>query len=297
MRDQHVLVPAEWRSLELTALHGVLLVVGASDTGKSSFAHWLFRTLADSGQRVAFLDGDVGQSSLGPPTTMTVGLPTQIEDRHARDAEFARPLARWFVGDVTPRGRMLPLVVGMARLVQRSRDEAIEAVVIDTTGLVSQAHGGVALKHALADQLRPSVAFAFQRGDELEPVLTPWRRMARPHVVELPVSGAVRRRDLRTRQDYRARAFRRYFAQAEIMHLSLPGRAVFGGQAFAPRRLVALQDVDGFVLDLGVIVALNGESITVRTPLRNPAQIASIHLGTIGVDPHTGCEYRPGRGM
>jgi polynucleotide 5'-hydroxyl-kinase GRC3/NOL9 len=297
MRDQHVVVPTEWRSLELATLHGVLLVVGASDTGKSSFAHWLFRTLAESDRRVAFLDGDVGQSSLGPPTTMTLSLPPQTEGGHSGNPEFARPLVRWFVGDVTPRGRMLALVVGMARLVQRSHDEGMEAIVIDTTGLVGQAHGGVALKHALADQLQPTAVFAFQRSDELEPILMPWRYLARPRVVELPVSGAVRRRDLRTRQDYRARAFQRYFAQAEIVRLSLPRRAVFGGQAFAPRRLVALQDADGFVLELGVIVALDGESLTVRTPLRKLSQVASIHLGAIGIDPHTGCECRPGRGM
>jgi len=297
MRDQHIVVPAEWRSLDLAALHGVLLVVGASDTGKSSFAQWLFRTLTESGRRIAYLDGDVGQSSLGPPTTMTLSVPPHTADRHVRNSKLSGPLARWFVGDVTPRGRMLPMVVGMARLVQRAQDGGVEAVAVDTTGLVSQAHGGVALKHALADQLQPTTVFAFQRGDELEPVLAPWRCLARLHVIELPVSRAVCKRDLRTRQNHRANAFQRYFARAEMVRLSLQGRAIFGGQAIAPRRLVAFQDAEGFAIELGVIAALDGDALTVCTPLRDVARIASIHLGAIGVDPHTGSEYRPGSGI
>lgn len=296
MRDQHVVVPAKWRALELAKLHGVLLVVGASDTGKSSFAHWLFRRLTESGRRSAYLDGDVGQSSLGPPTTITLGFPPRTADERGTNPEFGRPLARWFVGDVTPRGRMLPLVVGMARLVQHAQNSEMDAIVVDTTGLVDQAHGGVALKHALADQLQPTIVYAFQRGDELEPVLAPWRCLPRLDVVELPVSSAVRKRDLRTRQNHRAQVFRRYFARAETVRLSIQGRAVFG-QTLAPRRLVAFQDAEGFAIELGVIAALDGDVLTVRTPLRDVARVASIHLGAIGVDPYTGCEYRPGRGM
>ena len=298
-----VIVPGTWSALDLASLSGVLLVVGAPNTGKSTFAHWLCGRLAECGQSVAFLDGDVGQSILGPPTTLTLALPTQTSEV----SEGFRSRVHWFVGDVSPRGRFLPLVVGSSRLTCRALEAGAQTVVVDTTGLVDRAQGGVALKHALVDQLQPTTLFAFQRAGELEPILAPLRWLSRrgwqrpPHLclIELPVSDAVRPRDVPNRQARRAATFRRYFAGAGVVRLSLRRCAVFEGWTFAPRRLLALQDAAGFALALGVIVDYSEASreLSIRTPLADTDAVASIRLGAIGVDADTGREYRPGRGL
>jgi polynucleotide 5'-hydroxyl-kinase GRC3/NOL9 len=282
-RQGTITVPSAWSNLDLTALRGLLLIIGAPNSGKSTFANWLHGQLARDGRRVAFLDGDVGQSALGPPTTLTLALPQ---------------LVHWFVGDVSPRGRMLPLVVGAGRLARRALEAGAETVIVDTTGLVQAIHGGVALKHALVDQLQPETLLALQQEDELEAILAPLRRLPRPRVIELPVCQAARRRDVQERQVHRAEAFRRYFDGAGVVRLSLRGRAVFGGRAFAPRRLLALQDADGFALALGVIVAYNQarDELDARAPLNDLRAVASVQLGAIGVDAATGQESRPGRG-
>ena len=84
-------VPPAWQEGLSGDLHGALLVIGAPDTGKSTFARFLYGRLNARGQRVAYLDGDPGQASLGPPATMTAALPLE------GDATF-----RWrrFVGSV-----------------------------------------------------------------------------------------------------------------------------------------------------------------------------------------------------
>jgi polynucleotide 5'-hydroxyl-kinase GRC3/NOL9 len=282
-RQGAITVPGAWSDLDLAALRGLLLIVGAPNSGKSTFAHWLHGQLARDGRRVAFLDGDVGQSALGPPTTLTLALPE---------------LVHWFVGDVTPRGRMLPLVVGAGRLARRALEAGAETIIVDTTGLVQAIHGGVALKHALVDQLQPETLLALQQGDELEAILAPLRHLPRPRVIELPVCQAARPRDTQARQAHRAEAFRRYFDGAGVVRLSLRGRAVFGGRAFAPRRLLALQDADGFALALGVVVAYNQarDELDARAPLKDLRAVASVQLGAIGVDAASGQESRPGRG-
>jgi polynucleotide 5'-hydroxyl-kinase GRC3/NOL9 len=288
-----------------------LLVVGAPNTGKSTFAHWLFECLVQSGQSVAFLDGDVGQSVLGPPTTLTLALPSRPpapnpqspisnpQHLHLRqsEAQVQVYLTSWFVGDVSPRGRMLPLVVGAGRLARRALEAGAETIVVDTTGLVDPAHGGVALKHALVDQLQPTALFALQQVGELEPLLAPLRKLPRPRVVEFAVSDAVRQRGVEARQTHRAAAFRRYFAGAKTMRLSLRGRAIFDGRAFAPQRLLALQDADGFALALGVVVAHDEgrDELHICTPITDTAAVASLRLGVIGVDVATGRDFRPGR--
>jgi polynucleotide 5'-hydroxyl-kinase GRC3/NOL9 len=288
-----VVVPEAWSALDFSSLVGVLLVLGAPNTGKTTFAYWLYERLAASHRPIALLDGDIGQSSLGPPTTLTLVL---LSETSGAD-KGTETLTRWFVGDVSPRGRMLPLVVGAGRLMRRAMEAGAKTVVVDTTGLVDQAHGGVALKHALVDQLQPTTLFAFQRTRELEPILAPLRWGLRPRVMELPVAGAVRWRDVSKRQGHRADAFRRYFTGAGILRLSLRQRAIFGGCTFVPGRLLALQDADGFALALGVVVHFDeaGEELYTRTPLTDVAAVLSVQLGAIGVDLETGHEFRPGR--
>jgi len=290
--DQHgsIIVPAVWSQVELMTLDGVLLVVGAPDSGKSTFARWLFERLAQAGRSVAFLDGDVGQSTIGLPTTLTLQTSEVLGD--------LRGLVHWFVGDVSPRGRMLPLVVGTGRLARRALESGAETVVVDTTGLIDPASGGVALKHALVDELQPTTLFALQRRDELAPILNPLRRLPRPRVVELPVSDVAQQRNVEARQAHRAAAFRRYFAGTGVLRLPLRGRAIFDGRTFAARRLLALQDAAGFALALGVIEKFDPSRVElfIRTPLIDATAVASLRLGVIGVDVETGRDFRPGRG-
>jgi polynucleotide 5'-kinase involved in rRNA processing len=58
-------IPAPWRLLEAERIAGTVLLVGASDTDKSTLVGWLVERLCPSHARVGWLDGDPGQSTLG----------------------------------------------------------------------------------------------------------------------------------------------------------------------------------------------------------------------------------------
>jgi polynucleotide 5'-hydroxyl-kinase GRC3/NOL9 len=155
------ILPA-WKELGLEGLNGILMVVGASDVGKSTFARYLFRRLCRSSTGVAYLDGDPGQSSLGPPTTMTLALARQGESTFPP----CGPLWRGFVGSVSPAGHMLPVLTVAARLTGAAKKAGAQVIIYDTTGLVDPSRGGIALKLAKIDLLRPSVLLAIQREPE-----------------------------------------------------------------------------------------------------------------------------------
>ena len=93
-----------------------------------------------TGQKVGWLDGDIGQATLGVPGSVGLAL------LDAAGEERPRAEKSFFVGAVSPRGHMLPLLVGLRRL----RDHALAAgavtVLVDTTGLVAAEAGGGALK-------------------------------------------------------------------------------------------------------------------------------------------------------
>ncbi|MFB6287059.1 MAG: Clp1/GlmU family protein, partial [Candidatus Bipolaricaulia bacterium] len=167
---------AEWQDLSIDDLRGLTLIVGASDTGKSTFAHWLTAHLSERGRDVAHIDGDPGQSDLGPPATITL---RQTHNEHWR----------WFVGATTPRGHTLPLVAGARRLADRAR--GADAIVYDTTGFVHSRGGGLHLKQALVDVLRPRTIVAIQAADELKPIVEPLRRRSDLRLRELPSAAGV----------------------------------------------------------------------------------------------------------
>ena len=67
-----IIAPNEWYAL-LDALEkekGIAIILGATDTGKSTLAKFLIFNLCKRGLKVALVDADIGQSFLGPPTTI-----------------------------------------------------------------------------------------------------------------------------------------------------------------------------------------------------------------------------------
>jgi len=285
-------IPPAWGRITLSALSGTVLVVGAPDTGKSTFARYLYRRLCACHERVAFVDGDVGQATLGPPTTMTLALGEPCDDGFPP----AGPCFRTFVGDVSPRRHMLPTLVGAYRLVRKAGEEGATATVFDTTGLVDPTYGGGELKRAKVELLRPTVVVGIQRGSELEHLLLPLRRSRRTRVVDLPAvfSGGARRRDVSMRQEHRAARFGLYFEGAHMLKVAWQRLAVFPAPAFTPHRLVALEDSAGFTLALGIVIAsdLAGHVVTLRTPLSSLAGVDAVRLGDLALDP---CTFRESR--
>ncbi len=285
--------PDEWRALKLEDLSGVLLVIGAPNTGKTTLAGYLFDGLQRLGRKAAFIDGDPGQSALGPPTTLTLVLgpdaPGGLRPVEPGPDPARRQTWRYFAGSITPQGHMLPVLVGAARLVQAARDAGAESVIYDTSGLVDPAQGGLALKNAKLDLLRPQAVFAIQGEAELEPLLIPLRRSQRVKLIELRPARAVVRRDANARRQHRARQFGAYFASAHALELEWERMAVFPYPAFRIHRLAALEDAQGFTLGLGIVTAIDRPARRARlvTPLRSLAGVNAVRLGDVLVNPDT----------
>jgi len=122
-----------------------ILVPGATDRGKSTFCAYLAWYLLQAGQRPAYIDADVGQKDIGPPTTISLGYP-----RLDRPLQTLEPVAMYFVGTVSPVAHLLPMVVGTRNLLEQA---AKPFVIINTSGLVEGV--GEILKAYQIDSLHP----------------------------------------------------------------------------------------------------------------------------------------------
>ena len=287
---EHIHVPDEWKRVRPESLKGTIMVIGRSDSGKTTFARYLFQELCRHHKRVGFLDCDMGQSTLGPPTTMTLALSAPGEGTFPPRGE----VVSYFVGSTSPRGHMLPTIIGAYKLQRKAQELGAEAIVVDTTGLVDRAAGGGELKQWKIELLKPSVLIGIERGAELEHILWPWRWDKRVRVFELPVCEYVTEKARVDRIAYRESRFRSHFERAHTLMVPIGQVVVFGIDKMTGNRLLALQDQQGFALALGVAKAYdrNTWTLAVITPLPSLEGVSSIRFGSLKLDPATGQEIR-----
>ena len=184
------------------------LVVGAVDTGKSCLCAFLACSLAERGFKTAVVDADVGQSDIGPPTTVGLGEASP----EVSSLSECKVLALHFVGHCSPEGFLLPTLVGTVRLAKEALEQGFEQVIVDTTGLV---HGpGRSLKLAKATLLQPKHIVFIERGEELS-ALRAWLPSACDAEVHvLKPSPKVRERSREERRERRKVLFSAYFEGA-----------------------------------------------------------------------------------
>ena len=193
----------------LLAEPGVVFLLGGMDTGKTTFGIELVRRAVDAGISAAFVDADVVQSTVGPPTTVGLKVCGTPEDL-TRDA-LLKADSLGFVGSLMPKGHLLPLVTNAAKLVARAKEAGAGLVVLDTTSLVSGIYGQ-SLKFFKMDLVAPDFTVAFERGGELEPLVGIAQRFVPGEVVEIEVSPDARIRTVDERITFREEQFAAYFA-------------------------------------------------------------------------------------
>ena len=217
-----------------------VLVVGATDRGKSTYCRVLAHRLGAAGFQVAFVDADIGQKDIGPPATISLAYPEA-----EADLAQARLAGLYFVGAVNPTGHLLPITVGTRRLVDAAK---APFVIIDTTGLI-RGNGRILTAYQI-ESLQPEVIVAIERGRELEAIIRPYRYY---NFIRLRPSPQVMSKSRDQRRAAREQAFRAYFQDARAVVLDLKGLVMqrcllFTGRRFEdPRFLYAEQTSEGII--------------------------------------------------
>jgi polynucleotide 5'-hydroxyl-kinase GRC3/NOL9 len=209
----------EWQEAARRFLEadGAVLVLGAPDTGKSSLSRYLVYRAYAAGQKVGLVDLDLGQSHLGPPAALGLGLFPPLTPGD----DALSPQSLHFVGQTSPPGAIMEVAVGCRILADEAASQGIERLVVNTSGFF-QGPGALRLKKAQAELLRPGLILALQQNRELEPLL--WGLAGTSSsattdrgwpILRLPVSSRVNRRDPEMRRLYREERFRGYFQKAQ----------------------------------------------------------------------------------
>ena len=266
-----------WGTVLAFLERGTILVLGEAGSGKTTLARWLLGQLDRGLDRVALVDCDPGQTAVGVPGCL--GL--------AMTGPWQAPAALWFVGSTSPAGRLLPLVVGAARLAERARQRGAQAVLLDTAGVVDGALGRLLHVH-LAQATGVDQVVALERGEELAPLLALLAGEGR-RIDRLPTSPAARQRSAAERRSHRRDRFAAHLQGARTRLVS-PRRIFTADWTPARRgdldegRVLGLLDGEGFCLGLGLVEAVHADRVEVLTRVTD-VPVVRIQLGDFRLDP------------
>jgi len=187
---------------------GCVVLLGGIDTGKTSFGLDVTEAARSRGVRVAYVDADIDHSTVGPPGCVGLKYCHGLEGVDARSVAEADQLA--FVGSVTPQGHAFALATATAHLVAEARANESELIVVDTCAYISGVYAET-LKYRKLQLVQPDAVVGFQRGEELEPILSTVARFFSIPVTNLRVPPGVPERSVEERVSYREARLRSYF--------------------------------------------------------------------------------------
>ncbi len=177
-----------------------IVVLGAPDTGKSTFSLWLRNRLS-----LCFIEADVGQNELGLPAMVAASRYDGVRYPVVNDL---RPSRAWFVGHVSA-DRVPDAIIASVAAASRW----CGSYVVDTDGYVLGR--GLLFKLNLLRALEPDAVVVM--GSEPDPNTV--KRFAETIVTVKPPS--VRERDRVDRKAYRDRAYAAIFRETVTLVLDI----------------------------------------------------------------------------
>jgi polynucleotide 5'-hydroxyl-kinase GRC3/NOL9 len=211
-------IPLSWvkafeELLKIQATPVVAMILGTVDSGKTSFCTYLINRLIREKKKVAILDGDLGQSDIGPPSTVAYTLVTKLlTDLFNLEAKNA-----FFVGVTSPNTAINKVVEGLTSLKKEILDGNPDFVVINTDGWV-EGEEAANYKIQLVKELKPNIIFCIQQKDELTPILNNLEKFI-AIVVDSPV--AIKQRSIEKRRSLRELGYMKYLRNAKVQSLPL----------------------------------------------------------------------------
>jgi polynucleotide 5'-hydroxyl-kinase GRC3/NOL9 len=132
----------------------IIMLVGDTDTGKSTLAIYLANMAIRMGFVPSVIDGDIGQGDLAPPTAIGAAvLSKQVVD--LRDVDFNNNTHLFeFIGSLSPAGFEGLIAKKLRSMLDRTRPLA-DICIVNTDGYVRD--GGVQYKEMIAEELQPDI--------------------------------------------------------------------------------------------------------------------------------------------
>jgi len=236
-------VPSSWNSAADELLSEsrckTVLVVGGVDSGKSSFCAYVANSALEAGRSVVLIDGDLGQSDIGPPGTISLCL---IQEP-VFDLFMLRPEALVFLGVTSPSRMIDATINAIADLKEEAMERNMGLLIVNTDGWV-EGEEATSYKTRLVNKIAPDIVAGIQSGNELEPIA---RKLKVAGTLNVECPRNIKKRDRETRTLLRESAYRKHLSEARVRVLPLSMVAI-GDQKRGPKEGAELRSrVEGLL--------------------------------------------------
>jgi polynucleotide 5'-hydroxyl-kinase GRC3/NOL9 len=272
-----------WEHLlrELIRSGGAALIIGETDSGKSTLIRYLIKRLISASVTVSLVDSDIGQSALGLPGTICM---KSLRDE--KDLAAFRFEKMSFLGTTSP-ARVIPMMIGTVKKMVDVCKKTSEITLVDTTGLVSGSPGK-ALKTGKIKAVEPENIIAVTHNNELDHILN---SVAGLHIYRIKTAKAAKTRNRTIRIRYRQARLEDYFGRrlcdfrldadhAEFFYLT--HSIDLKENEFPEGTVIGLNHHDDTIA-LGIVTACSGGTVLFKSPIRSIKGINRIIFGDIKV--------------
>jgi polynucleotide 5'-hydroxyl-kinase GRC3/NOL9 len=201
-----------------------VLVIGGIDCGKTGFCTYLANTALGKKSNIALIDGDLGQSDIGPPGTVSLCTFNEpVVDLFQLRSEDLK-----FIGATSPSGRTEAVLETLCTLKQRALEQSADFIIVNTDGWV-EGDAAVKYKVNLVEKIAPDIVVAVQCENELSPILNALNNF---QVIGVQSPQIIKKRDQETRKLLRESAYKKYLKELKVRSFPLSWIAVEGDLRF-----------------------------------------------------------------
>jgi polynucleotide 5'-hydroxyl-kinase GRC3/NOL9 len=277
-------VPQLWIEIFQSLLNqqnkpATILVLGKTDSGKSSFCTYLTNKLVYAKKCVAVLDGDIGQADIGPPGTISYALaakPTiELNDLKLENA--------FFIGVTSPAKALSQTLEGYDAMKNEVLKKNPDFIVVNTDGWVTREEA-LDYKLKLIEALKPDLIVAMQIESELEPLLS---KITGTPVKVVKTSPSIKERNPQVRHKLRQKNYSKFLKEGKVRMLymnqyEIANKADLPFFGEEPKGLlVGFKNRRKKFLGIGVLIEVNNrkKALQVFTPVTK--NIAAITIGKV----------------
>ena len=261
-----------WMIMDLAEKQNlVVMVVGGVDVGKTSFTIFLANKAYKKSLKVNFIDADVGQSDVGPPTTIgTLQLKNFVYDLF-----YENPDQIIFVGSTTPSNIQTRMVETVSSLCWESKQK-FNLTVLNTDGWVYSEEAQT-YKLTMAKKSNVDWVVVFQSEETVN--LIEKLRENGLNVFEVKPSTLVKKRSREERRKIRWQTYQKYMKNSTIRVLPLNKIKIFGFNFWKQGLIVGLYGANKKFLGIGVLKEINPRKNMVKifTPVKE--KIDEVEIG------------------
>lgn len=220
-------IPLSWaqaleETLNLQRKPATLMVLGSADSGKTSLCTYIVNRALLQKRKTAILDGDLGQSDIGPPCTVAYTFVTKpitdLFDLRAKNAVF--------IGTTSPNCATEKVIESLASLKKEILANNPDLIIVNSDGW-TQGEEAVKYKVQLVEEISPDIIVYIQQKDELTPLMRSLERF-RGVVVDSPSLICLRNREIR--KNLRELGYIKYLRNAKMQSFPLGWLKVEGSE-------------------------------------------------------------------